>query len=603
MTRIYIVVLLSLIGFNSLLFPQIYVSPDGDDSNPGTIDLPLKTLGKAVSLSGPDSLIYMRDGIYYDSTTVSLNKSGQPDKYIKLWAYPGEKPIIDFSGQPVGTSSRGLRLSHNYWHIKGLEIRNAKDNGIHISSWYNIVEACVIYNCNDTGIQISNGGSYNLILNCDSFLNNDPLNNGENADGFAAKLGIGPGNIFRGCRAWDNSDDGYDMYEAADTVFVDSCWAFRNGYNIWGFPNFQGDGNGFKLGGNFYADPHKIIRSVAFDNASKGFDQNNNTAGITLYNNTSWRNQSRNYSFPSAPSSGVHVLKNNISYQGSNNITSGSEQETNSWQGFTVTDSDFISLDTALATIPRDANDKIPHTDFLRLASGSLLINAGVNVGLPFNGSAPDLGAFETEDPVPVELTSFTAEINKEGSVVLYWITATEVNNHMFEIERASSSPASVPDGSTALSKEWIRIGFVEGFGTTTEQQDYSYIDNSVNTGTYYYRLKQFDFSGKYEYSDEVKVDVNGPLTFELRQNYPNPFNPSTKIIYYINVAGNVKIEMFDILGRKVSELINDFQQVGKYEIEWTATDLSGHFLPSGTYIVTMQLVNQIQSIKISLLK
>jgi len=595
MTRIYIAIFL-ILGFSRLLFPQIFVSPDGDDNNPGTEALPFKTLGKAVSVSGPDSLIYMRGGVYYDSTTVSLNKSGQPDKYIKLWAYPGEKPIIDFSGQPVSTSSRGLKLSHNYWHIKGLEIRNAKDNGIHISSWYNIVEACIINNCNDTGIQISGGGSYNLILNCDSYLNHDPLNNGENADGFAAKLSIGPGNVFKGCRAWSNSDDGWDFWEGDETVVLDSCWTFRNGFNIWGFPSFAGDGNGFKLGGNSIPGPHIVTNCIAFDNKNKGYDQNNNTAGNTLYNNTAWRNQSRNYSFPSAPTSGTHILKNNISYQGPNSITSSTVQEANSWQGFTVSDADFVSLDTSLAAIPRDANNNIPHTGFLRLATGSSLIDAGVPVGLPFNGSAPDLGAFETGDPIPVELISFTARINKEGSVVLRWSTATEVNNHLFEIERALSS-------NKPISKDWIRIGFIEGFGTTTEQQEYSYIDNSVKTETYYYRLKQYDFNGQFEYSDEVQVEVNGPLTFELGQNYPNPFNPSTKIIYYLNLAGNVKIEVFDILGRKVNEIVNDYQQAGKYEIEWTATDLGDQFLPSGTYIVTMQLVDQVQSIKISLLK
>jgi len=211
-----------------------------------------------------------------------------------------------------------------------------------------------LYNNNDTGIQISNGGSYNLVLNCDSYMNNDPLTNGENADGFAAKLGIGPGNIFRGCRAWNNSDDGYDMYEAADTVLVDNCWAFRNGYNIWGFQNFAGDGNGFKLGGNYFADPHKIIRSVAFDNPNKGFDQNNNTAGITVYNNTAWGNGSRNYSFPTQPTSGSHVLKNNLSFDGVNQIAGNTIQEANSWQGFTVTSADFRSLDSTLAIMPRD---------------------------------------------------------------------------------------------------------------------------------------------------------------------------------------------------------------------------------------------------------
>jgi len=376
---------------------QIYVSPTGDDNNPGTFELPFRSLTKAVSVSGPDTLIYMRGGVYNDSTTHVLNKSGMADHYIKVWAYPGEIPILDFSNQPVSTSSRGIRITHNYWYIKGLIIRNAKDNGIHIQSFYNIVENCTLYDNNDTGLQISNNGSYNLILNCDSYQNHDPLTNGENADGFAAKLGIGPGNVFRGCRSWNNSDDGYDMYEAADTVLVENCWAFRNGYNIWGIPNFQGDGNGFKLGGNFYADPHKIIRSVAFDNVNKGFDQNNNTAGITLYNNTAWGNGSRNYSFPTQPTNGAHILKNNLSFEGQISITGNSIQEANSWQGFTVTSGDFESLDSTLAIFPRDSSGNLPHVDLLRLATGSSLIDAGVYIGLPYNGLAPDIGAFETE--------------------------------------------------------------------------------------------------------------------------------------------------------------------------------------------------------------
>jgi len=490
-----------LLQFNFLSNAQIFVSPTGDDNNPGTFDLPFRTLTKAVSIAGPDSLIYMRGGVYNDSTTHTLNKSGTVDHYIKVWAYPDETPILDFSNQPVSTNSRGIRITHNYWYIKGLIIRNAKDNGIYIQSFYNIVENCVLYNNNDTGIQISNGGSYNLILNCDSYMNNDPLTNGENADGFAAKLGIGPGNVFRGCRAWNNSDDGYDTYEAADTVLIDQCWAFRNGYNIWGLPNFQGDGNGFKLGGNYYADPHKIIRCVAFDNPSKGFDQNNNTAGITAYNNTAWGNGSKNYSFPTPPTSGVHTLKNNISFDGTNSIASNSVQEANSWQGFTVTSSDFKSLDSMLAILPRDSAGHLPYTDLLRLASGSSLIDAGVYVGLPFYGSAPDLGAFETD-----EVTNITEE-------------------------------EFVPD------------------------------------------------------------------EFELSQNFPNPFNPSTSFNYSISNPGKVSLEIYDILGNKISEPINEYQNAGNHSIKWIANNSKGYSLPSGIYFAKLQWEGKQKSIKIILMK
>lgn len=486
-----------ILFLNLNLYAQIYVSASGDDSNPGTLELPFKTLTKAVSVSGPDTLIYMRGGVYYDSTTIRLNKTGQLNKYIKIWAYPGEKPILDFAGQPVSTSSRGIQISHNYWHLKGLEIRNAKDNGIYISAWYTIVENCVIHDCNDTGLQISGNGSYNLILNCDSYGNNDPLTNGENADGFAPKLDIGPGNVFRGCRAWNNADDGWDIYEGDEPVLIEDCWAFRNGFNIWGIPNFQGDGNGFKLGGNFVAAAHKIVRSVAFDNKSKGFDQNNNTAGITLYNNTGWRNQSRNFSFPLTPTSGQHILKNNISYSGSNQIAANSILETNSWVGFTVTDADFISLDTLLALIERDSLGNLHEIDFLRLASGSSLIDAGVPVGLPYNDNAPDLGAFET-DGIP---SSVEDELNK--------------------------------------------------------------------------------------------------INFQLGQNFPNPFNPTTKIKFTVGDAyfaspARVLIRVFNILGKEVATILDEYKYAGNYEIEFDASSLSNgiyfYSLYSGEFRITKKM-------------
>jgi hypothetical protein len=569
---------------------QIYVSPDGNDSNPGTFELPFRTLTQAVSVAGPDSLIYMRGGVYDETTTIRLNRSGQENLYIKVWNYPGELPILDFTNQPQGTSSRGFQITHNYWHLKGLEIRYAKDNGIHISGWYNKIEKCRIHHCEDTGLQISNNGGYNLIWNCDSYENYDPLTHGENADGFAPKLDVGPGNEFFGCRAWGNSDDGWDMYEADELVKIDNCWAFANGYNNWNDPNFQGDGNGFKLGGNFVPASQLIIRSVAFDNRVRGFDQNNNASGIFVYNNTAYRNQSRNYSFPATPTSGsVHVLKNNISYLGNNVIVVTSEQIANSWQGFTVTDNDFISLDTSLAKSPRTADSSLPFTDFLRLASGSSLIDAGVDVGLPFLGAAPDLGAFEF-GVVPVELTLFTYSVSGK-SIVLNWTTVSEINNYGFEIQKKFND------------SNFRTIGFVPGSGTTTEQKEYTFVTNHFEQGINIYRLKQVDFSGTFSYSNEIEVMHNTPDEFALLQNFPNPFNPLTKFTYKIVSPGEVTLKVYNVLGKEVSSVINDFHNPGIYEIIWTAEDFKGNSLPSGIYIAKLQSDNQVQTIKLSLIK
>ncbi|MCW9066408.1 MAG: T9SS type A sorting domain-containing protein [Ignavibacteriaceae bacterium] len=186
---------------------------------------------------------------------------------------------------------------------------------------------------------------------------------------------------------------------------------------------------------------------------------------------------------------------------------------------------------------------------------------------------------------LPVELTSFTA-VDKNGKVVLNWTTATELNNQGFEIERRSSE------------NEYITIGYVDGYGTTTEPIEYSFIDNSSQAGTFFYRLKQIDFGGEYEYSDEIEIEVTGPLTFELGQNYPNPFNPGTSINYSIPEAGFVTLDVFNLLGEKVASLVSEVQNAGKYEVNFDASKLT-----SGVYFYQLQTDNNISVKKMLLLK
>jgi len=186
---------------------------------------------------------------------------------------------------------------------------------------------------------------------------------------------------------------------------------------------------------------------------------------------------------------------------------------------------------------------------------------------------------------IPVELTSFTASVN-EGNVVLNWSTATETNNHLFEIERK------------AVTSEYITIGYVEGAGTTTEPQNYSYADNEVETGTYTYRLKQVDFDGTFTYSNEVEVDVTAPLSFNLDQNYPNPFNPTTNINYSIQEAGNIILAVYNTVGEKVAVLVNGYSEAGHFEVSFDASNLT-----SGVYLYKLQSANSVQTKKMMLLK
>jgi hypothetical protein len=187
---------------------------------------------------------------------------------------------------------------------------------------------------------------------------------------------------------------------------------------------------------------------------------------------------------------------------------------------------------------------------------------------------------------IPVELTSFTASATNDGNVVLNWSTATETNNHMFEVERK------------AVDGEYFTIGFVEGAGTTTEPQNYTYVDKTVETGKYIYRLKQLDFDGRYEYSDEVEVDVNGVLSFNLEQNYPNPFNPSTIIKYSVPEAGNIRLSVYNTVGEEIAILANGYSQSGFFEVTFDASNL-----PSGVYMYKLQSENSVQFKKMMLLK
>jgi len=199
--------------------------------------------------------------------------------------------------------------------------------------------------------------------------------------------------------------------------------------------------------------------------------------------------------------------------------------------------------------------------------------------------------------PVPVELISFTSEVDN-NNVTLFWQTATETNNSGFEIERKKSEARS-------QESEWKRIEFVEGKGTTTETQVYSFIDKNLITGKYNYRLKQIDFDGTFEYSNVIEVEVTSPSTFSFEQNYPNPFNPSTKISYQLPVSSDVTLKVYDILGKEVVTLVDEYKPAGKYEVEFNALSSFRlvRNLTSGTYFYQLQAGSFIETKKMSLLK
>jgi photosystem II stability/assembly factor-like uncharacterized protein len=189
----------------------------------------------------------------------------------------------------------------------------------------------------------------------------------------------------------------------------------------------------------------------------------------------------------------------------------------------------------------------------------------------------------------PVELTSFEASVIV-NDVILNWTTATEINNQGFEVERSQKTEVG--------SQNWETIGFVPGFGTTTEPKSYSFSDNDLSSGKYSYRLKQIDFDGSFEYLQEIEVDVFSPMEFVLYQNYPNPFNPTTIISWQSPVGSHQSLMVYDILGNEVATLVDEYKPAGKYEIEFNASGLT-----SGVFFYKLQMESFVQIRKMILIK
>lgn len=380
-----------------------YVSRNGSANADGSSVNAAMDLTSALAAVKAGELLLLEPGTYSvpytagKANTITLSKSGTASAPIRIVAANCGRAVIDFSfpEQAWVQDSYGFHLTGSYWYFKGIEITRAGYQGVYVTGKYNTFENCAFHNNRNTGLEINKGGAYTTVINSDAYRNYDPKKNGSMADGFGPKQTQGPGNKFIGCRAWENSDDGFDMFDSPEIVTVENSWAFRNGVDVWNYGSFAGNGNGFKLGGNKVVARNRITNSVAFDNPLKGFDQNNNAGGLTVLNNTAYRN-GINYGLGNPVSSGEkHYLRNNISLSGTVNV-SNADAKNNSWDtGPLAIAADFASLDLSLATARRNADGSLPVNNLFRLNSTSALIDKGVNVGLPYLGSAPDLGAFE----------------------------------------------------------------------------------------------------------------------------------------------------------------------------------------------------------------
>jgi parallel beta-helix repeat protein len=385
-----------------------YVTTTGKSSSDGSSFTNAMDYPTAFAAVKGGELVLLQAGTYKipyatgSKNTLTFSKSGSEGKPIRIESYDNGRAVFDFqfAEQDWVQDGYGFALTGSYYAFKGIDITRAGYQGVYVTGQHNTLENCTFHHNRNTGLEINEGGAYTTVRNCDAYRNYDPKKNGSMSDGFGPKQKQGPGNKFIGCRSWENGDDGYDAFDSPETVTFEGCWAFRNGVDVWNYGSFAGNGNGFKVGGNGALANHKLTNCVAWGQPSKGFDQNNNTGGVTIYNSTSYKNKI-NFGFGGDVASGQkHDFKNNISLGGqSADSIANATTATNAWNsGLSVSEADFISVDTSLASAPRNPDGSLPANDLFRLAKGSKLVDAGTKVGLPYSGAAPDLGAFETAE-------------------------------------------------------------------------------------------------------------------------------------------------------------------------------------------------------------
>ena len=434
MKRILTFCLLAICSI-SMWATEYYVSPTGSGTTfsktaPGS-------LTSAVSKLQAGDVLYLMGGQYDLKDNVTISKSGTADNMITISAYQDEKPILDF--RQAANKTNGVTVKGDYLYIKGITIRYSGYKGIWLEkAKYCILEQLDVYGCCNAGIQLRSGGN-NTVVNCDSHDNFDYQDNGGNADGFADKQGDAcPGNVYIGCRSWNNSDDGWDSFEritdGTPTVYI-NCIAYNNGpttYNLSAYPrvigvdkdlecfagkdlnNFANGGNpnGFKVGGKGTKHHVELYRCLAVGHLSKGFDQNNNAGNMKIINCTAYNNK-HNYGFGNKYDYTL-VIKNNVSLSPTNShfdkyASATITDDHNTWNdGFSASESDFEGLDIeSIISAPRNTDGTLATTSQFHLKSTATnLIDKGQKYTdfsgdkiadyVFFNGTAPDLGCYES---------------------------------------------------------------------------------------------------------------------------------------------------------------------------------------------------------------
>ncbi|MEU8973556.1 chondroitinase-B domain-containing protein [Streptomyces monashensis] len=332
-------------------------------------------LANAVRNATAGEVIQVRGGTYHPTATLQSTADGTSSSPITLTAYGSETVKIDGSSLPPG--SWIFKLTADYWNVSDITFQNSPDSAV-------VCQSCTGTTWNDiktidggdSGFTLTGSGTVNnTVKNLDSYGNYDAATHGQNADGVAIKFGSGTGNLVTGARLYNNADDGIDLWSFSSPVTIEHTWSFGNGRNRWGDSDFQGNGNGFKLGGNGVAVAHVVNNSAAWDNAGNGFTENSDTGSIVINRTTAYANAKWGYYFATSSARlGRNLGVSNgggLVDKGSSVVSSG-----NNWDSGVSTPS-FVSTDATTAYNARRSDGSLPATMFL--TTGSTTIGATMN--------------------------------------------------------------------------------------------------------------------------------------------------------------------------------------------------------------------------------
>lgn len=484
----------------------LYCAPGATGS--GTMADPMN-IYEAVTKVAAGQTIYLLEGTYEMDEMILIDSTncGTENAYKTMMAYPGAKVTLDFSKQVAKVdpsasdyidqlkSLRGIVLDGDYWKFYGFEITKAGDNGMLLSGSHNRIEMMVFNDNQDTGLQLSRYNtsdasiadwpSYNLVLNCTSKNNCDDATM-ENADGFAAKLTCGEGNVFDGCLSYNNSDDGWDLFAKEATgpigvVTIQNCVAFRNGFTEFGEGYGDCDGNGFKLGGSGIGSAHIVKNSLAFENLNCGFTDNNNPKlgtiiDCTAMNNGGGGNGKPNFSCYRCTDPGCD-FDNLMSYYDSSVYLSDSKLSLK------------IANDKYVGTY---ANGVYYNSGYYKVDADTAVTNGG-KIGTKYEG--PAASDFISMAKAPAQGTDFhTAWRNADGSLNLGGLYETTTNGtyakigyHMYNGTGPVVTTTTTNGGGTGTTTTTVKTTTSNSSVTPTPSgaQIHNFTENGINSTFY----------------------------------------------------------------------------------------------------------------------